>query len=219
MAYRRTDRMQQRVDERRQSILDAAEKLFAEKGFESTTMKDITRAAGTSIGNLYFYFPNKDDLMMRLIESVINRIWDHEFDPAEYDLTINPLTHEAVDDYLKIQAFFANETFARNMLNIVPHKLFRKHILRFMEQMSRRRYDSYGERFINMDQDMVLAYHLGGLLTVLERVLIGELDRSPHEIGMFLAESKLQIRGLSCEEITVILEEMQQTLKVVLTHL
>ena len=50
----------------------------------------ITRAAGTSIGNLYFYFPNKDDLMMRLIESVINRIWDHEFDPGEYNLTINP---------------------------------------------------------------------------------------------------------------------------------
>ena len=67
MAYRRTDRMQQRVDERRQSILHAAEKTICEKGFESTTMKDITRAAGTSIGNLYFYFPNKDDLMMRLI--------------------------------------------------------------------------------------------------------------------------------------------------------
>ncbi|MCC5924970.1 MAG: helix-turn-helix transcriptional regulator [Bacteroidetes bacterium] len=208
MAYRRTEKMQQRVDERRKSILKAAEKLFAEKGFEATTMKDITKAAGTSIGNLYFYFPNKEELMMRLIEEVISEIWDHEFDPEEYGLSIDELTHEAVDDYLKIQAFFSNETFAKNMLNIVPHKLFRKHILRYMEGMSRLRYQAYGERFSHLDIDVVLAYHLGGLLTILERVLVGELDRSPHQIGMYLAESKLQIRGVSKDDVAKILAEM-----------
>lgn len=215
MAYRRTEKMQQRVDERRKSILKAAELLFAEKGFEATTMKDITRAAGTSIGNLYFYFPNKDELMMRLIEEVISEIWDHEFDPEEWDLDIDDLTHEAVDDYLKIQAFFSNETFARNMLNIVPHKLFRKHILRYMEGMSRERYEAYGDRFQHLDVDVVLTYHLGGLLTMLERVLIGELDRTPHQIGMYLAESKLQIRGLSGEEVRRILVEVNRVLKLI----
>jgi AcrR family transcriptional regulator len=215
MAYRRTEKMQQRVDERRKSILKAAEILFAQKGFESTTMKDITKAAGTSIGNLYFYFPNKDELMMRLIEEVISEIWDHEFDPDTWGLTIDEHTHEAVDDYLKIEAFFSNETFAKNMLNIVPHKLFRKHILRYMEVMSRQRYQAYGNRFNHLDVDLVLAYHLGGLLTILERVLIGELDRSPHQIGMYLAESKLQIRGLPQDEVNRILAEVKRVLEVI----
>lgn len=44
----------------REDILRAAARLFVKKGYEATTMQDIVRAANTSIGNVYFYFENKE---------------------------------------------------------------------------------------------------------------------------------------------------------------
>jgi AcrR family transcriptional regulator len=49
-------------------IIDAAERLFVERGYVETTMQDVVREAGTSIGNLYFYFENKDDLLQAVVE-------------------------------------------------------------------------------------------------------------------------------------------------------
>jgi AcrR family transcriptional regulator len=108
MAYRRTEKMQKRVADRRRSIIEAAGKLFALEGYEATTMKKIADEAGTSIGNMYFYFPNKEELMINLISEIISDIWKHEFVPAHHDLKIDTWTYEAVDDYLKVHAFFAD---------------------------------------------------------------------------------------------------------------
>jgi AcrR family transcriptional regulator len=53
---------------RRNQIIDTALKLFAEKGFSNTTIKDISEAAGTSLGLMYHYFASKDDLLIAVFE-------------------------------------------------------------------------------------------------------------------------------------------------------
>ena len=46
----------------RDAILSAAADTFAEQGFQGAKLTDIVVRAGTSIGNLYKYFANKDEL-------------------------------------------------------------------------------------------------------------------------------------------------------------
>ena len=53
-------------------IIDAAERLFAERGYVQTTMQDVVKEADTSIGNLYFYFGNKDDLLQAVVERALD---------------------------------------------------------------------------------------------------------------------------------------------------
>src|SRR5204862_7280072 len=53
---------------RRNQILDAATKVFAEKGFHSTTIKDIAREAGIADGTIYNYFENKTALMLGILD-------------------------------------------------------------------------------------------------------------------------------------------------------
>ncbi|AEW98395.1 TetR/AcrR family transcriptional regulator [Streptantibioticus cattleyicolor] len=53
---------------RRRQIVDAAAGLFAAKGFERTTTAEICKAAGTSTGNLFHYFPNKRAIFHAVLE-------------------------------------------------------------------------------------------------------------------------------------------------------
>lgn len=51
----------------REAILKAAADAFADGGFERAALGDIVERAGTSIGNLYKYFANKDELFTEFI--------------------------------------------------------------------------------------------------------------------------------------------------------
>ena len=53
---------------RRNQILDAATKVFAEKGFHPTTIKDIATEAGIADGTIYNYFENKLALMLGIFD-------------------------------------------------------------------------------------------------------------------------------------------------------
>lgn len=54
-------------DTRSAEILALVRKAFAEKGFDGTSMQDLARAAGMSVGNFYRYFPSKAAIVEGLI--------------------------------------------------------------------------------------------------------------------------------------------------------
>ncbi len=58
---------------RRQELLDTAMAVFAEKGYETTTMRDIARAAGVAAGLCYHYFQNKETLYREAVEQYAAR--------------------------------------------------------------------------------------------------------------------------------------------------
>ncbi len=59
----------ERGKQRVAALIDAAAELFAEKGYEATTMTEIAQRAGASIGSLYQFFPSKE----ALAEALFNR--------------------------------------------------------------------------------------------------------------------------------------------------
>jgi AcrR family transcriptional regulator len=65
---------QARAVERVERILDTAEQVFAEVGYEAATTNLIATQAGTSVGSLYEFFPNKGALAMALAERYTVRI-------------------------------------------------------------------------------------------------------------------------------------------------
>jgi AcrR family transcriptional regulator len=59
------------------AFLEAAETLFAELGFEAVTMTAIAERAGSSIGALYSYFPEKNVIALALMDSYAGQIKEH----------------------------------------------------------------------------------------------------------------------------------------------
>lgn len=67
---------ERRLEHTRSLLLDAAEEVFAEKGFTSATLDDIAHAAGYTKGAIYKHFATKEDLFL----AVSDRYWRRYFD-------------------------------------------------------------------------------------------------------------------------------------------
>ena len=59
---------------RRQELLDAARKVFAEKGYHDAKVNDISAAAHVAKGTFYLYFPDKRSVFVELIDTLFVRI-------------------------------------------------------------------------------------------------------------------------------------------------
>lgn len=71
-------------EERKDQIMNAAEDVFAQKGFSDARMDDIAEETGLSKGTLYLYYKSKDDLII----AILDRIFQREFKAFEnLDLT------------------------------------------------------------------------------------------------------------------------------------
>jgi AcrR family transcriptional regulator len=62
----RERRREQRLELSRNQVLDAAEHVFARKGFHDATIKEIAARAEFSVGAVYGFFENKDDLFAQI---------------------------------------------------------------------------------------------------------------------------------------------------------
>ncbi|HEU5144413.1 MAG TPA: TetR/AcrR family transcriptional regulator [Dermatophilaceae bacterium] len=65
-----------RVRRRRHEILRAAAELFQETGFHSATMHAVAERAGISVGLIYQYFGNKEDLLQAVIVDILGDFRD-----------------------------------------------------------------------------------------------------------------------------------------------
>lgn len=57
------------VEDRREQIIDAAMRVFAQKGYSNATNKDIAREAGITPGLIYYYFESKEALLYAILEA------------------------------------------------------------------------------------------------------------------------------------------------------
>jgi TetR/AcrR family transcriptional regulator, cholesterol catabolism regulator len=99
---------------RQQEIVEAAARVFHEKGYESTSIQDIADAVGILKGSLYYYITSKEDLLFEIIQSVheealknLERTRDVEGDALQKirAFVVVHLTHNATN-LVKMAVFF-----------------------------------------------------------------------------------------------------------------
>lgn len=78
------------ANETRQEIVDVADRLFYEQGFEATSFADIAKDVGLSRGNFYYHFKTKDEILSAVIErrmantNAMLAAWERDVDtPAD----------------------------------------------------------------------------------------------------------------------------------------
>ena len=94
-------------DEKLQLILKTSAKIFAEKGFHHTSVRDIARATKMSLSGLYYYFTTKEELLFLIQERCF--------------VTLLQRWEQAVDPQSNVRARI--RAFAENHLNFFLHNM------------------------------------------------------------------------------------------------
>ena len=91
--------------ERRNSMIVAAQKIFAQEGFEKTTMQKIADEANVGVATLFRYFPHKEVLIIEVIKMIIEK----QVPYFEEIYASNKPGIEKVDDVLSTYIRFISE--------------------------------------------------------------------------------------------------------------
>ena len=98
------------LNDKQIQIIEIAERLFAERGFDGTSVRDIAHEAGVNIAMISYYFGSKEKLMEALLEwrvgeikiRVESLIQDNRYTPLE---KVNMLIDEHIDRAMQKQSF------------------------------------------------------------------------------------------------------------------
>jgi AcrR family transcriptional regulator len=60
-----------RYDRRQQEVVATAARVFAERGYQATSMSDLTEATGLAAGGLYHYIGSKEQLLLRICDELL----------------------------------------------------------------------------------------------------------------------------------------------------
>ena len=63
--------LRERYDRRQQRVVVAAARLFAERGYDQTSVQELTEAMGLASGGLYHYFGSKQQLLIAICDQLM----------------------------------------------------------------------------------------------------------------------------------------------------
>src|SRR5262249_21166542 len=118
---------------RREEILAAAARIFAQKGFEATTLEEIAEKAEFGKGTLYLYFENKEHLFFSILDDGVQAF--HEF--------VEQKLKEIADPTQKLQCYIqASFEFVQgheDFLKLYLFEMFQPNVLepRYREKLKR----------------------------------------------------------------------------------
>ena len=152
----------------RQRILAVAAHCFADGGYAATSIRDIARHVGVTVGAIYVHFPSKDRLLVAVYEMGVRRIGD----------AVDRALSEPADSWGRLEAaarahleaLSSNCGFARVIVRVTPSD-----VGDVAADLSRLR-EGYEERF----RALIAALRLtpGADRTLLRLMLLGALNHS-----------------------------------------
>jgi AcrR family transcriptional regulator len=106
----------------RQRLIGEATRLFAERGFERTSVQEIVAAAGVTKGAMYHYFDSKDDLLKEIYARVLRLQMERLTMFADADGPVAERLHAAAMDVVitTIENLDDSKIFFRSMHQLAP---------------------------------------------------------------------------------------------------
>jgi AcrR family transcriptional regulator len=105
MPYRSTDKTRQKKDSKRAALMQAAVRVFAEKGYYAATIRDVVNAAEVAIGTFYFYFPDKETLFVHLYEETADFLLQAIQQGVNSRLTLHQQLAAGIQAYVNIAVY------------------------------------------------------------------------------------------------------------------
>jgi AcrR family transcriptional regulator len=99
---RKSSKRQAQAAATQELLLATAHEVFAEKGYQATTVGAITAQANTAHGTFYLYFRNKEDVFAKVVESVVLEMYDHTWSVEHLHGSQREVLERTLRGYLEV---------------------------------------------------------------------------------------------------------------------
>jgi AcrR family transcriptional regulator len=109
-----------RQDNRRAQLLDAAARLFRERGFHATSMRDIAKAVGMLSGSIYYHFDSKEEMLFAVYQEGERRV--AEAVDAAVAAETEPWRRLEAASAAHLRALIAHRDYSQVMIQTSPRE-------------------------------------------------------------------------------------------------
>ena len=209
MAYRPTPGTEAKKLAMRQRLLAAASELFISQGYDGTSLQQIVKAAETSIGNCYFYFPNKEAILFAIGDQLRSDL-AFEIDSAIENVEAG-LSQFSVAIYVGVIATLDRADLARVVFIDSALPSVRNLTMEMFAGRARMAFSENPQLFEGWPEaspDLAAAAWHGSVYYVLEGVLSGRIQDPPNTVARFAVRWNLQSLGLPFPIVSEALEAL-----------
>ena len=129
-----------RIEKKHQQIIEGACRVFLEKGYHPTTIREISKAAGMSMGQLYHYVSSKDDVLFLIHRHMQIAFFNHM------------KNLEKADDADAVQ------TLVRSLRHSLPFLVENKKLFQFIYRESKYLNKNHLQVVLQMDDRNIVQY-------------------------------------------------------------
>lgn len=118
MVYKKTQKVREKLQNKKEKIIKAAKEILAEKSYGEISIKAIAKKAGIATGTFYLYFSNKEALIDSIVEEMYQELLAViKLERSKYDCVFDKL-QASMEACLKL--FIKEENLAKILLVKLP---------------------------------------------------------------------------------------------------
>ena len=188
----------------KRKILKTSRELFKQQGYQSTTIRQITKAADVKIGTLYHFFKNKEDIFTQMVSGVFDRVLEKSAamvkgnDPSlRFALELKLHLEAIIDDRRSAELYYITHTSKWSSQKILAKQLERAKDL----------WKDALLPFLDSDYEVRVLFERGYMLSV----AIQCLNEQPMDASMTITKAiqlVLQMYQISDEQIDATIRQM-----------
>lgn len=187
-------------EETHERILQAAENLFSTKGFEATSVRDITTEASCNVASVNYHFGGKENLYLEAFRSLLTEVRDRRIASMRRDMADNP--EMSLEDFVGsfASAFMeplVDQSRGRFFLGLIAHEMNDPHLpprvfvgefIRPLAEVSIEGFERFGPPMEPMAQRLCLMSVVAQLLHALKARVMFAGDQEPSMVPADLQE-------------------------------
>lgn len=187
-------------EETHERILQAAENLFSSKGFEATSVRDITTEASCNVASVNYHFGGKENLYLEAFRSLLSEVRDWRIASMRGDMADNP--EMSLEDFVEsfASAFMeplVDQSRGRFFLGLISHEMNDPHLppsvfveefVRPLAEVSIEGFERFGPPMEPMVQRLCLMSVVAQLLHALKARIMFADDQEPVMVPADLQE-------------------------------
>lgn len=194
----------------RNTIIRQASRLFIQQGYTKTTIRQIAQVCNLGRGHLYYYFKKKEDIVLYLYKSLIERIYVYISESKEE--TIDPLISYAITQSIYIKVIATNQDLFRLYIEASEIDSVRKEYLNTLKEILDKNLEKLNCNFNSKDINLSIIIGSAGEDELLRRFYKKDIYLNLDEIIESTIKTRLLLLNINQEEVKSILLKSQSAI-------